>query len=305
MIKPEENVSLAEKTAFKIGGRARYFFQAKNSEELEEALVWAKEQAIPCRVFGGGTNLLIGEKVFDGLVIQVLGGETAIVGKEAVAEAGVVLGQLIKKTIEAELGGLEKLAGIPGTTGGAVVGNAGAYGTKIGDRVKAVKIWDEGEEKWLTKKEAQFDYRWSIFKTKPWIILAVKFELEHEDKQKLMNIYEEINQIRRQKWPKAVNAPGCFFKNVPLEKFKIETVAKINPKAVIEGKVAAGYLLDQTGAKKEAVGKAKVADFHADVIYNEGGASFGEVKKLAQKLNGKVKKRFGVELEPEVIFWED
>ena len=227
-------------------------------------------------------------------------------------EAGTGLAAVISASLQRGWAGLETLSGIPGTVGGAVVGNAGAYGHAISECVDEVEIFDPRTVsnvphqmlniRWLDKADCQFTYRDSIFKYKNYLILRVKLQFQAGDRVTLEQKSAEIIKIREKKYQPGLACPGSFFKNVLVSDVSAEGLNKIDQTKIIEHKIPAGYLLEQVGAKGLKTAHLEVADFHGNLIINRGGATAAEVKQLAKELRQKVQKRFGIMLEEEVRY---
>jgi UDP-N-acetylmuramate dehydrogenase len=299
----QKNISLAPLTSFKIGGRAKYFIRVDSPKKLLAALDWAQKRKLDFKIFGNGTNLIFPDKNLNCLVIQSQGGEIKQAGQKLIADSGAQLAKLITRAIHSGLAGLEKLAGIPGTLGGAIVGNAGAFGRSISDSVLKVQIWDNQKTRWLTKKECRFDYRESIFKHQKWLILKAVLKLKRSQSEKLEKIHQQILLARTGKWDPQARTVGCFFKNVLVKEIDPKALKLIDRSKIIDNKISAGWLLDQVGAKQVRVGQAQVADFHANFIINTGKAKAKEIKKLASQLKQKVKNKFGISLQEEVRYF--
>lgn len=301
----KKNVKLALLSTFGIGGRTQYFCWAKNPSELVEAAKWAKKREMPYRIFAGGSNVVFPDKKIKGLVIRFFGGKIKPLGKDAfLADAGVSLQQVINKSISLGLRGIETLSSIPGTIGGAVVGNAGAYGHSISETVDKVEVWDEKKTFWLKKADCDFHYRDSVFKHKKLIVLRIKLRFIKRDTPKnLKKISKSIINIRTRKYKPGLKCPGSFFKNVLLKDVSKKSLKLIDQTKIIEGKIPAGYLLERVDAKNTKVGQAQVSDFHGNLIMNKNGATAAQVKKLAQILKKRVYKKFGIVLEEEIIYF--
>jgi len=321
------NVKLAPLSTFGIGGRTQHFCWAKNPSELVEAARWAKKREMPYRIFAGGSNVVFPDKKIKSLVIRFFGGKIKPLGKDALlADAGVLLQQVIDKSISLGLRGIETLSGIPGTIGGAVVGNAGAYGHSISEAVDGMEVWDGKKTLWLNKDECKFQYRKSIFsakggsasrsgsetlqgrmtggKHKNLIVLRIKLRFIKRDAPKnLKKISKSIINIRTRKYKPGLKCPGSFFKNVLLKDVSKKSLKLVDQTKIIEGKIPAGYLLERVDAKNTKVGQAQVSDFHGNLIMNKNGATAAQVKKLAQILKKRVYKKFGIVLEEEIIYF--
>lgn len=276
----KENEPLAKHTTFKIGGPADLFFEAKATEELIKAVKLARELKIPFFILGGGSNLLVSDQGFRGLVIKVQNEEIRVEGEKIIAEAGVSLSRLVEKAVEHSLTGLEFAVSIPGTVGGAVRGNAGAWQQAIGERVVRVQILTEKNQvKWLDQKECQFAYRQSRFKQTQAVILAVELSLE-KGKETAIKEQIDLNQEKRKGQPKEPSA-GCIF---------------VNPKPK-----SAGSLIEAVGLKGKQVGQAQISSQHADFIVNLGGAKAQDVLQLIKLAREKVKEKFNFDLREEII----
>ncbi|MDP3763247.1 MAG: UDP-N-acetylmuramate dehydrogenase [bacterium] len=302
------NYSLKKLTTLKIGGPAKYFINVKSERELIEAIEWARKSKARWCVIGEGSNLIPNDKGFDGLIIKNEIRNLKINGDKVFVGAGNSLLKVIYKLNKLGLAGMEKMAGIPGTVGGAIYGSAGAYGMEVKNNLVRVKIFDGAKIRWLSKKHCHFKYRESIFKTKKgWIILAAEFNLKSGNPKKLYKISKEIIKLREQKyWPNLL-CPGSFFKNIVVEEIrpaalKKKLLSKISKEKIIYGKITSGYLLETIGAKGMKYGGIKVAEHHGNLIYNSGHGKASEIEKLARILKVKVKKKFGIKLEEEIQY---
>ena len=273
-----KNALLSNFSNFKIGGPAREIVLIENSEELKEVLEG------DFLVFGHGTNVLFPDEGLDKRVIFNRTGLFHMDGTWIVADSGTSLQEVVKASVDRGLSGLEYLAGIPGTIGGAIFGNAGAFGKQIGDYVIEVEYWKNG--KLIKEKNLYFGYRESVFKRKGGVITKAWLKLRRgTGKEK--KIMENILSRRAKKHPPHnVPCAGSFFKNVVLPSGE---------------KIPAGALLESVGAKGLRVGGAKVFEGHANFIINDGGATARDVLTLAEILKRKVKEHFGIILEEEVI----
>ena len=309
----KQNVLLAPYTTFGIGGRARYLISVTNSTELIKAVSLAKKNRWRYFVIAGGSNVVFGDKTFDGLIIHYQIKNQGSIRLRRIeplikCEAGILLSHLIKTAISKGFTGLETLSGIPGTVGGAIVGNAGAYGQTISDCLTRVEIFDPNvrhpmsHKRWLTKKLSRLTYRDSIFKSKNWLILRAEFKLEKGDKKTLNKKSRKIIKVRSEKYDSSLRCPGSFFKNVLRKSVSRATLAKIDQTKIKSGKIPAGYLLEAVGAKGMRVGGIYVADFHGNLLINNGHGTYRDVVTLAAKLKKLVKDKFGITLEEEVRY---
>lgn len=284
------SVSLRLYSNFKIGGRADFFFAARSPEELQSSIRFAHSSNLPYYVIGSGTNILFDDEGFRGLIIksEVQGMDRLKEGRIE-ALSGTVLSDLVEFTAAEGLRGLEFAAGIPGTVGGAIFGNAGAFGRCIGDVLEEATLLDkQGREFLVDNKHFEFSYRHSLLKWRHSTLLRAVFRLKKGDKEKIRAEIEENLRKRAARHPSSKTAcAGSYFKN---------------PVLADGTKAAAGYLLDKAGAKGLKVGDAAVFPGHANFIINLGRAEAKDVLLLAQELKSRVKKEFGVELEEEVIY---
>lgn len=287
---------LSKLTTLGIGGPAGYLAQVRTRAELSQAITWAKSKKIEWLVIGEGSNLLVSDNGYTGLVIVNKIDFIEMQEQRLKVGSGVNLNQLIDYADSAGLAGMECLAGIPGSVGGAVYGNAGAYGQAVSDYlVKVVTL-----SKAWTKSECKFEYRGSVFKKNKEVIVEIEFELPQNKAVALTTKSAEIRKLREQKYPPGLKCPGSFFKNLFFDQLPKKTKEQIPPDKVREGKVSARYLLERVGAKGMKQGEARVANYHGNLIFNSGGARAEDVWRLAQKLQDLVKGKFGVNLEPEV-----
>lgn len=286
-----QSVSLRDYSNFNIGGRADYFFEAASSRDLINAVHIARAASVRFYIIGGGYNLLFDDKGFRGLIIK--NGVKGIKKKEGIPEVEVFTGttmeDLLRFCVEQSLSGLEFMAGIPGTVGGAVFGNAGAFEQGIGDLMTEAQLLDaKGEQIRVGRDYFEFTYRHSALKEKHDILLSAVFELRAAESSAIEAQIEE-NLIMREKKHHPYNLPcaGSYFKNPVLPGGK---------------KVAAAYYLEKVGAKKMKVGGAAVYSKHSNFIVNQENASAQDVSRLARELKRLVKEKFDVDLEEEVIF---
>lgn len=300
-----KNVSLAGLTTFKIGGRAQYFFEARRAEDIVNAAKTARQSKIPFFILGEGSNLLVSDSGFGGLVIKVNCRKYYIKKTLLYAEAGVPLSLLARIAGKRKLSGLEWASGLPGTLGGAIRGNAGAFGGEIKDNIRAVKALDKnGCLRVLSKKESQFSYRNSIFKKKKWIVLGAAIRLHGGDGKKIQAIAQAHIKFRKERHPLEYPNAGSFFKNCDLKKVPkriyplVKAVVKNDPFPV----VPAAYLISEAGLKGKRVGAAQVSRKHPNFIVNLGGAKAKDVIRLKELIKKEINKKFGIALEEEVEY---
>lgn len=299
----KENISLAKYTTFKIGGPARYFFIAKDKNEIIKAVAIAKKIRTPYVILGGGSNLLISDKGFDGLVVKIQNLKFSFQNSYLLTDAGILVLKLVAESGKRGLSGLEWAGGLPGTIGGAVRGNAGAFGKEIKDVVSEVECLDKsGRVRKLNNKQCRFSYRNSIFKQKDWIVLSVKIRLIKGNKKDIQSVVKRNIDYRKEKHPLNYPNAGSVFKNCDLNKIpkKIRSiflhVIKTDPFPV----VPTAYIISEAGLKGFRVGNAQVSAKHPNYIVNLGGAKAKDIEKLIKIVKEKVKKKFGIILEEEV-----
>lgn len=301
-MKFQKNVILNKYTTAGVGGPAKYFYKATSVEKLMEATDFANKQNLPVLILGGGSNLLISDAGFPGVIIknEIKG----IIGFKQILKvgAGTLLSEFVNLTVSRGLFGLEKLIGIPGTVGGAIRGNAGAYGSSISDCITKVTAFDPANKKLinLTKRQCKFSYRDSIFKRNNLVILEGHFKLTKTTGETLKQTAQAVLKDRLSKNYWEGKNPGSFFKNVPLESLSEKMLNLIPKDKIILGKVPAGFLLESVGAKGMKSGKIEVSKNHANLLINTGDGKASDFIKLASILAKKVKDKYGIELEPEV-----
>ncbi len=298
----KKNVALAPLSTFRIGGRAQYLCVAETPEAFISIFEWAKAHKMKTTIFAGGSNVVFPDGGLSGLTLRFFGGKIRFDRDECVADGGVLLGEVIRRAIARGLAGLETLSGIPGTVGGATVGNAGAYGHFISEVISAVEIWDGKKRRWIPRKQCAFAYRESIFKRKPLLVLRVKLKFRKGNTAELRKISREIIAKRERKYKPGIKCPGSFFKNILAAETSAKSLAKIDKSKIIAGKIPAGYLLESIGSKGMRVGGIEIAAFHGNLFVNKGKAKASDVRKLADILRKKVHKKFSILLEEEVRY---
>lgn len=287
---PLRGVLLSEQSSFKIGGPADFFFAAETLEELTGAVRLAVRRGIRHFVMGGGTNVLFDDAGFRGLIIKNAASGLSPWGEGTGVEAvsGTRLSDLVEFSVSRGWKGLEHLAGIPGTVGGAVFGNAGAFGRSIGERLESAAVLDRrGRERIVRRDQLGFAYRSSALRADRSVLLKAAFALSPGDEGGLreeISCFLEQRKTRHPDW--SVACAGCFFKN------------PVRPDGT---RLAAGKLLEEIGAAALSRGGAAVSSAHCNFIVNRGGATASDVRGLAEELKRRVKERFGLDLEEEVI----
>jgi UDP-N-acetylmuramate dehydrogenase len=336
-----EHVALAPFTTFGIGGAAHYFAEAANQEEIGEAVFWARVRGVPLFVLGGGSNLLVPDSGFAGLVLKI-----AVMGVEACGEnlfdvgAGEVWDRFVERMMYLGMAGVECLAGIPGSVGGTPVQNVGAYGQEVSETIESVLAFDRQTSEWveLDRAACRFRYRESLFNTDQpgrFIVARVRFRLrpngepnlKYADLQRrfasksdmtLMDVAIAVREIRRAKGMLLVDgdadtrSAGSFFKNPIVSTEMLTQIAaalgvgeiKVPHWPAGEGKIKipAAWLLEQAGfVKGYGAGAARISTRHTLALTNRGGATFADVQRLQDEIVNGVLARFGITLAREPV----
>ena len=310
----KRNVSLAKYTTFKVGGPAKYFLIAPKKEAIVKALQLAKKAGIPFFILGSGSNILASDKGFPGLVVKIHNKEKNFpvkkIGQDFLVEvkAGIAMKDLVSFMANRSLSGLEWAGGLPGTFGGAIRGNAGAFGGETKDSIFQVLALDHDLKlRKFSNKQCQFSYRNSIFKEKNWIVLSAILKVKKGDKKTIWNIAKNNINYRKTRHPLHLPNAGSIFKNCDLKYFseplqkQLAGVVKKDPFLV----VPAAYLLSEAGLKGTTIGKAQVSEKHPNFIVNLGGATAEHILKIIDLNKKEIRKRYGVDLEQEVQFLKD
>jgi UDP-N-acetylmuramate dehydrogenase len=294
---------LSRYTRFGIGGPAEVYVQTSDEPSFMQALALAKSSGAEHVVIGDGTNLIVADSGFPGIVLRFTARHIHSHGTNVRAHAGAELQTLVDHCVDLGLKGLETMTGIPGSVGAAVYGNAGAYGHSIEERIQHVKFFDGQQVRALSKAECEFHYRESIFKRhKDWIIFVVELEMDAAPAEELRKTAGDIFQIRLAKYPPTMKCAGSIFKNLVLAELPAEVQSQIPQRVIREGKAPSAYFLEEVGAKGMRSGDIQVADYHANLIYNAGQGTARELCEIIGELKARVKERFGLELEEEVQY---
>lgn len=282
-VKQQEPMS--RHTTFRIGGPADFYLCPHSTKEVQEIVEICKEENLPYFVLGNGSNLLVSDKGYRGVVIQLWKNFSDITVKDCCiqAKAGALLSKVAAEALEAGLTGMEFASGIPGTIGGAAFMNAGAYGGEMKDIIKSVKVLDtQGEVRILPKEELKMGYRTSIVKEKGYTILSVELELSKGNREEIRNTMEDLKERRTSKQPLEMPSAGSTFKR---------------PEGYFAGK-----LIMDSGLRGFSLGGAQVSEKHCGFVVNKGGATAMDVLNLIREVQRRVKEQFGVDLETEVRF---
>ncbi len=320
----KNNVTLAPHTSFGIGGPAKYFYEAKSTQDIIKAVKAARELNIPYFILGGGSNILISDKGFDGLVIKMQNTKYKIQNTKIVADAGVKLSEIVDLATKNNLSGLEWAVGIPGTVGGAVRGNAGAFGSSMSDIVKKVKVLKLSNTatpgianfssrlsniaiEQYNNRAMDFDYRDSIFKHNNDTILSVELQLKKDDKNEIKKRVKKYLTHRKKTQPIEEHSAGCIFKNIyPVRLTKSNGArTKLNKPLTflkkVRGKPAA-QLIEKADLKGKQIGGAMVSKKHANFIINTGKAKAEDVIILISLIKARIRNKFGVQLQEEIEY---
>jgi UDP-N-acetylmuramate dehydrogenase len=300
------NASLAGYTRFEIGGPARALLDADDETALIEAWRVLKETGWQRTVIGGGTNLVVTDDGFPGAVVRYTAKKIEFEDCRVRIDAGAVLQDLVDATIAQGLRGLETMTGIPGWLGGAIYGNAGAYGRSIHEAVESVRFFDGVEIREIDNAGCNFNYRESIFKRrKEWIILSATLRLGRGHTDDLSAAAASILKIRNAKYPPTMRCAGSIFKNLILADLDDSMKGRLPEGVIRERKVPSAFFLEQVGAKGMSNGPIRVADYHANLIYNTGGGTAHQVRAIINELKTRVRAQFGIDIQEEVQFVGD
>ncbi len=303
MVKIQEDINLKRYNTYGVGGNAKYFVLAKQNQDLIDAFNFTKEKTISFLVLGKGSNVLVPDNGYKGLVIVNNVKEVRRDNDKVYASSGITLARLINFTIDEGLSGLESLAGIPGTLGGAIIGNAGSFGGEIANVIDNVEvISNNGEVQEINKDSLTFGYRDSQFKHGfSGVILGATLKLEKSTIEEVRNKKDVITEKRSKLNQPVGKSCGSFFKNVKAEDASDHLLKEVEVRG-IDGNIPAGKLIDLAGCKGMKVGEAEVSNENANFLINTGSATAADIKELAEQVKKKVFEKFGVELETEVRY---
>lgn len=301
----KEHVTLRDFTSMKVGGVADYFLDAASTEDLISAVMAAREDKIPFFIMGWGSNILMSDYGYPGLIIRNKSHNISFLPDKSqiICDSGIDLSRLILYAVNNNLGGMEKLYGIPGSVGGAVYGNAGAYQVEITDFIKSITLLSS-DNKVVNKKKDWLEARYRSTRLKrndkdKYVILTVKFQLAHNKREQILERISKIKDERNSRFGSLGPSCGSIFRNPNAgKKYLSVEIAKKN---------SAGYLLEKVGAKKIRFGDAGIFSKHANVIENKGRATSTDIRLLIEKLRDEVRKDSGIELEEEIEYvgqWE-
>ena len=276
---------LSQHTWLRMGGPAQYFVTPRTEAELLEVISTCRQQKLPIHILGSGSNLLVREAGVQGVVVRVvepLLGEVRIEGTSLTAGGGTLLSHVVAEAVRAGLGGIEYLAGIPGTIAGAVVGNSGGRSGDIGQLITSVRVLTQENEIAVRHgDELSFSYRRSSIQDL--LVLSATLELTRDDSEELTRRMRKNWILKRSTQPLADQSAGCIFRN---------------PRGL-----SAGSLIEQCGLKGLSVGKARISERHANFIVTESGATSNDVEQLISRIQNAVAEKFAVDLELEIKVW--
>ncbi|MFK7817589.1 MAG: UDP-N-acetylmuramate dehydrogenase [Planctomycetaceae bacterium] len=276
---------LAPLTWLKVGGTASHLAEPQSVEQLQSLVQCCNEQSVPVRVLGGGSNVLISDNGFDGVVVRLTAdafSSVSVSGTTVTAAGGATLSHVISESVKAGLAGLEQLAGIPGTVGGAIHGNAGTRLTDVGNFVTSVSVLTAtGELRELAEDALTFSYRTSS--VDELVVLSCTLELKQDEPEAITERMRKVWIMKKATQPLSSQSAGCIFKN---------------PRGL-----SAGDLIEQAGLKGTRIGGAEISDRHANFIVTADGATCADVLQLIEKAKSEVSEHFGVDLETEIEIW--
>jgi UDP-N-acetylmuramate dehydrogenase len=297
------DVSLSSYTRFGIGGPADLFAETHDTARFIDAWRIAHASGLDTVVIGGGTNLIVSDDGFRGVVLKLSNNRIRTEGLTVHVESGASLQALVDFTVDAGLKGLETMTGIPGSVGAAVYGNAGAYGHSIAERISRVQFFDGSGIREFDNAHCEFHYRESVFKQhKEWIIFSTELAMECGDRSTLRETADKILGIRNKKYPPTMKCAGSIFKNFLLAELPPRVVNELPANVIVEGKVPSAWFLEQVGAKGMRAGDIHVADYHANLIYNGGHGTARDLVRIIAELKQRVERRWDIPLEEEVQY---
>lgn len=291
-IVPQENIlfnePMSRHTTFRVGGAAKCLIKVNNKEQMKKLIPYLHMTGQNFFILGNGSNLLVGDKGYSGILVKLGEGMESVTveGERMKISAGTLLSKAASAARENELTGMEFASGIPGTVGGAIVMNAGAYGGEMKQIVESVEVMNmEGEILVLDNDTMEFGYRKSVIKSRPFIVLETVLRLQKGKQEEISSKMEELSRLRREKQPLEYASAGSTFKR---------------PEGYFAGK-----LIMDAGLKGFSIGGAKVSEKHCGFIVNSGNATAADIREVIDEVQQCVKAKFGVTLEREVIYLGD
>lgn len=300
---------MAPLTTFKIGGLARYFCAAKHADDIMAAYDWARAENLPIFVLGEGSNILVSDQGFTGLVLKNEDVTFKLEDGDITSGAGVHLGYLVEQCAENSLQGAQYLVGIPGTVGGAVRGNAGAWGHDISELITSIDIFDSQQQRTLSVAQCKFSYRESVIKRQRHTILAAHLHLTKGIKAEIQVAMRDYMTQRATRHPIEPSA-GSVFKNIIVS--ELEDSERVQRELGVttaeyqeltkHGKLAVGSIIDRFDLRGKKIGGAQISPRHGNIIINTGNATASEVLELIRLIKQQVRDRLGIQLQEEIEF---
>ncbi|MBI3421079.1 MAG: UDP-N-acetylmuramate dehydrogenase [Candidatus Sungbacteria bacterium] len=321
----QEQVSLAPLTIYNIGGPCRYLVQARDVDELKEAIAYAARERVPFFLLGAGSNMLVADQGFPGVAIRMTSQEIKVEGERLIVDAGIMMARAVLASAQAGLAGFAWGIGIPGTVGGSVRGNAGCFGGEMGQVVESVRLLEFPISNFQFPKESslsdqklpireinnadcQFNYRDSIFKRHPeWVILSATLKLVSGDKEAIRAQVASTSAERVAKQDIGTKSCGCIFKNTAWGDAgvaKEDLIGRFPALAQFADRthLPVSFLIDKAGLKGTRIGHAIISPKHANFFVNQGGATAADIRALIMLAKERVKETFGVAIEEEIQY---
>lgn len=305
----KENESLAKHVNFRIGGPAKYFVEARSTQDLIDAVKIANEYSLPYFILGGGSNTLVADEGYQGLVIKAANRNMRIEGDRVIVEAGVISATVARASADKGLRGFEWAISLPGTIGGAVRGNAGCFGGETKDTLESVKLLRNGEVVEVPASDMHYGYRHSVLKDSGHehdVVLEATFKLTPGDRTEALALIDKNLAGRKASQPLGSSSAGCMFKN--FEYTSDDEITKLTSKVEIPEamrnmhRIGAGWIIDQLGLKGMKMGEAQVAPQHGNFLLNIGHATAKDIVTLISYVKTKARDEFGVQLQEEVQY---
>lgn len=302
----KENELMSKYTNFRIGGPAKYFVEVRSIDELKQVLSIAQTNGMTTAIIGGGSNMLVADHGFDGIIIRLLMREIYIDKNNVQVGAGVPMILLSRKVGEACITGLEWAITLPGTVGGAVRGNAGCFGGETKDHLVEAFVLSNGEVVARSNAELAFGYRESAIKHSSDIVLSATFNLLPGDCNTIKQVMESNLAKRKASQPLDAGSAGCMFKNYEVQSDedlqRIQSKIDLPSEVVQSRRISAGWIIDQLDLKGFQIGGAKVSDVHGNFLVNTGGATADEVVQLIAFIKTRARDTYGIILQEEVQY---
>lgn len=305
----KENEPLAKHVNFRIGGPAKYFVEARSTQDLIDVVRLADELSLPYFILGGGSNTLVSDEGYLGLIIKAANRNTRFDGNRVTAEAGVISATVARGSADKGLRGFEWAISLPGTIGGAVRGNAGCFGGEIKDTLESVKLLRDGEVIDVPVTDMHYAYRHSLLKDAGHehdVVLEATFKFELGDRAEALALIDKNLAGRKASQPLGSSSAGCMFKNYEIkderEKIKVSERFAIPPAMLAANRLGAGWMIDQLGLKGLKMGEAQIAPQHGNFLLNVGHATAKDIVTLISFVKTKARDELGVQLQEEVQY---